>query len=191
MRLVLTADQLAARLGRGEAGLFPTDTLPALASQPKSAEQLWILKRRPAQKPVILMAALGSDLWDWLGVQPREEWLELAARHWPGALTLVVPADTPQLQCLNPGGNSLGLRVPNCSAALELLARSGPLATTSANPSGEAPCLTADQAAKTFPSVGLLGPLPWPSPSGQASTVVRWREAQRGWQVLRQGAVLV
>jgi L-threonylcarbamoyladenylate synthase len=189
--LVVAVSELAARLGMGEAGLFPTDTLPALASQPGSAEQLWTLKRRPVQKPVILMAARAGELWEWLGVQPRQEWLELTARHWPGALTLVLPASTPQLQCLNPGGDSLGLRVPDCPAALGLLARSGPLATTSANRSGEAPCLTADQAAQQFPTVALLGPVPWPAPSGLASTVVRWHEADAGWEVLRQGAVQV
>lgn len=189
MTLVLEAAELAAQLRGGRAGLFPTDTVPALASTPDAADQLWALKCRPAEKPVILMAAEANELWRWLGVDPLPAWRELADRHWPGALTLVVPATAPQLRHLNPGGESLGLRVPQCPAALELLGRSGPLATTSANRSGQAPCLTAEQAAEQFPAVALLGPLPWPGASGLASTVVRWRSADASWDVLRQGAV--
>lgn len=189
MNRVLEAPALAACLEGGEAALFPTDTLPALATKPETAQQIWTLKRRPADKPLILMAAQGADLWDWLGGNPHEAWLRLAAQHWPGALTLVVPACTPKLQRLNPGGDSLGLRVPQCSSAQELLAYSGPLATSSANLSGHAPCLTPEQAGAQFPSVALLGPLPWPAPSGLASTVVRWRETDAGWELLRQGAV--
>ena len=48
---------LAAKLQAGEAAIFPTDTLPALASRPEAANLLWELKQRPRHKPVILMAA--------------------------------------------------------------------------------------------------------------------------------------
>lgn len=188
MSIVLSAAELAARLRSGSPALFPTDTLPALASQPEHAAQLWQLKQRPEHKPVILMGADAAGLWDWLGITPLPEWQELCARHWPGALTLVVPASGPQSALLNPGGGSLGLRVPACAQALDLLRHSGPLATTSANRSGEAPCLTAEEAARRFADVPQLGPCPWPEPSGQASTVLRWRE-RGGWELLRRGAV--
>ena len=184
----LPAAELAARLMAGEAAVFPTDTLPALAAAPAHAHQLWRLKQRPEGKPVILMGADGEALWRWLGLEPRTEWLALAERHWPGALTLVVPASSDQLRLLNPGGGSLGLRVPNCAMALDLLRCSGPLATTSANRSGEPPCLTAAEAAGRFPSLPQLAPQPWPKPSGLASTVVQLLP-QGGWEVLRQGAV--
>ena len=50
---------LAKCLAEGQAVLFPTDTLPALASRPETAALLWRLKQRPADKPLILM---GADL---------------------------------------------------------------------------------------------------------------------------------
>lgn len=186
----LPAVELARRLRAGEAALFPTDTLPALAATPLAAEQLWRLKRRPEHKPVILMAASAEELWSCLGEEILPAWRALAADSWPGALTLVLPARGRLMQQLNPGGNSLGLRVPACSVALELLAASGPLATTSANRSGEPPCLTADQAAEQFAGVPLLAPLPWPPPSGLASTVVEWQEQPGAWRLLRTGAVM-
>ena len=189
MSTALAATQLAQRLRQGEAAIFPTDTLPALASLPEHAGQLWALKQRPQHKPVILMAASGPELWRWLEVDPLPAWLELADRYWPGALTLVLPAASRLVEPLHPGGNSIGVRVPACEQALALLQLSGPLATTSANRSGEAPCLSPEQAAQRFPEVPQLGPAPWPQPSGQASTVLRWLETG-SWEVLRQGAVV-
>ena len=73
--------------------------------------------------------------------------------------------------------------------ALALLELSGPLATTSANVSGQPPATTAEEAARQFADVPLLGPMPWPEAGGMASTVLAWREGG-GWQVLRAGALL-
>ena len=189
MSSVCGAAELAERLKAGEAALFPTDTLPALATTPAHASRLWALKRRPSHKPVILMAARAETLWACLELPVLPAWRELAEHHWPGALTLVLPAQGGLVQQLNPGGNSLGLRIPACKEALELLACSGPLATTSANRSGEPACTDADTASAAFPTVPQLGPVPWPTPSGQASTVLAWGQ-NGGWQLLRAGAVV-
>ncbi len=184
----LDAATLNHHMRAGEAALFPTDTLPALAARPETASQLWELKGRPSHKPVILMGAGLEELLEQLGLPVVPAWRELAEAQWPGGLTLVLPARGPLLEQLNPGGNSLGLRVPACPMALELLRLTGPLATTSANRSGEPPCLTASEAHERFPDVSLLAPTPWPPGSGQASTVVAWGGAGH-WQLLRQGAV--
>lgn len=186
---VLEAKPLALSLRNGGAALFPTDTLPALASCPETAGQLWELKGRPAHKPVILMGSDPEELFSLLGCAVEEAWADLARIYWPGALTLVLPARGAVLEQLHPGGSSLGLRVPQCRQALELLKESGPLATTSANRSGEAPCLEASGAAQAFPGVPLLAPVPWPTPAGVASTVLAWSDAG-AWQVLRRGAVM-
>ena len=180
---------LAARLQAGEAAIFPTDTLPALASRPEAANLLWELKQRPRHKPVILMAATSEALLHCLGRPIAPAWQSMAERYWPGALTLVLPAQGALLEQLNPGGTTLGLRLPACPAALELLALSGPLATTSANRSGEPACLDHHEAAERFPQVAQLGPVPWPAPSGQGSTVIEWLP-EGGWKLLRAGAVM-
>jgi L-threonylcarbamoyladenylate synthase len=187
--LSCSARDLALRLQAGEAGLFPTDTLPALATRPEAAKLLWELKQRPRHKPVILMAATGEALLECLGVPIEPAWQQMADRHWPGALTLVLPAKGSWLEQLNPGGHTLGLRVPACAAALELLAASGPLATTSANRSGEPACLDHSAASVRFPQVAQLAPVPWPAPSGQGSTVIEWLP-EGGWKLLRAGAVM-
>lgn len=183
----LPAPDLAACLRSGQAAIFPTDTLPALATCPAQAQLLWELKQRPAHKPVILMAATETELWQALGVDPLPAWQGLARQHWPGALTLVLPARSFLARQLNPISESLGVRIPACQAALELLRCSGPLATTSANRSGEPACMTATEARLCFPQVARLAPETWPEASGRASTVLGW-EGQ-GWRLLRQGAV--
>jgi L-threonylcarbamoyladenylate synthase len=184
---VLDAPELAARLASGGAVMFPTDTLPALAASPLDAAQIWHLKRRPADKPLILMAADTQQLRDVLGLPWRAEWLQLAAAVWPGAVTLVLPASGSLAEALHPGGSSLGLRIPACAAARDLLRQSGPLATTSINRSGEQAASNAAEAKAIFPQLPLLGPLPWPAGAGIASRVLAWRE--QSWQLLRGDAL--
>jgi L-threonylcarbamoyladenylate synthase len=191
---VLAAPDLALRLESGAVALVPTDTLPALAARPEHAAQIWALKRRPAHKPLILMAADLEQFQDLLGIVWRPEWCALAEQAWPGALTLVLPARGRWVQWLHTGGRDLGLRVPACQQARELLRRSGPLATTSANPSGQPAATTVEQARELFPELPVLGPLPWPVAGGQASTVLAWQEPEAGgsgrWEILRAGAFL-
>jgi len=193
MSWVLDADALAAQLAAGEAVIFPTDTLPALACTPSVAPLLWRLKCRPPDKPLILMGADLDQLVGLLGVPWRSEWLDQAHRCWPGATTLVLPIAGPLVEVLNPGGASLGLRVPAAPLACDLLRHSGPLATTSANRSGALPAIDADQAAAAFPGLARLAPLPWPPGSGAPSRVLAWRDladsALDSWQVLRPGPI--
>lgn len=170
-------------LRRGDPVLFPTDTVPALAIQPAAAQRIWALKQRPAHKPLILMGADLPQLQRVLGVAWLPEWRQEAEVVWPGAVTLVFPLAGPLQQALNPGGATLGLRVPACPMALELLHHAGPLATTSVNRSGQSPALSDREASQLFPDLPLLGPLPWPPGSGIPSEVRGW--TQNGWQVLR------
>jgi L-threonylcarbamoyladenylate synthase len=177
------AADLVAALARGEAVMFPTDTLPALAANPLSAQRLWDLKARPAHKPLILMGANLEQLRAALAVPWHDSWLQQAAACWPGACTLVLPVAGPLAALLNPGGGSLGLRVPGCSMAQQFLDRCGPLATTSVNQSGEPPAHDGVTAHLAFPHLPLLAPLPWPAGSGQPSRVLSWQG--HGWQRLR------
>ena len=139
IRQILAPNELADRLQAGSAALFPTDTVPALTARPEAAAQLWQLKQRPARKPMILMGADPEALFAALGLPIELAWRAMAERCWPGAVTLVLPARGPLARALHGEGSSLGLRIPACPLALELLRRSGPLATTSANRSSVPP----------------------------------------------------
>jgi len=186
---LLGRDGIEAHLRAGGAALLPTDTLPALASMPEQAAQIWRLKRRPQDKPLILMGADVDALLCHVAPAARADAKALAQLHWPGALTLVLPAFGPCAESLNPGVATLGLRIPACKPMLDLLRCSGPLATTSANLSGEPASRTESEAAGAFPDLPLLAPIPWPAPSCQASSVIAWR-GPHGWHCLRRGAVM-
>ncbi|MFN9871895.1 MAG: L-threonylcarbamoyladenylate synthase [Cyanobacteriota bacterium] len=194
MSPLLLPPQLAAALEAGSLALFPTDTLPALAATPGHAAAIWTCKARPREKPLILMGADLTQLVEFLGVAWQDPWLEKARSCWPGAFTLVLPIQVEVTKALHPGGATLGLRVPACEQARELLRRTGPLATTSANRSGEPAARDASEAAALFPELPLLGPLPWPPGSGAASTVLAWSMpldgVPSGWQILRAGATV-
>ena len=102
---------------------------------------------------------------------------------------MVLPASGTLVDSLNPfSRNSLGLRVPNCKLAIDLLSRSGPLATTSANLTGHSPCLSAWDSFNCFPGIPLLAPVPWETASGTASTILEWKN-EGSWEILRIGAV--
>ncbi|MGL5196025.1 MAG: L-threonylcarbamoyladenylate synthase [Chroococcales cyanobacterium] len=177
----------------GQVVSFPTDTVPALAVLPSRAESIFAVKQRSLDKPLILMGATEADLWPFVQSTQRELeiWQGVANRHWPGALTLVLPASASVPSVMNPvDPSTIGIRVPNQAIARRILAQTGPLATTSANLSGEPPLQTLTEIDLRFPQVVTLEgdrPEPNPTASGVPSTVAKW--TGQGWEILRQGVV--
>ena len=172
---------------------FPTDTVPALAAHPQQASLIYKAKHRAADKPLILMGTSLTDLLPYVDRtdETQDIWQTAAQKHWPGQLTLVLPASPLVPLDLNPlATGTIGIRVPDHPTALALLSRTGPLATTSANLSGQPPLTAADDIARTFPTALILpaeSSLHGEVPSGQPSTVAKW--TNDGWQILRQGKV--
>ncbi len=187
---ILLANDLAGKLKAGDAALFPTDTVPALGVKPEQASKLWKLKKRPLEKPLILLGANPNELLSFALPHVLDDVWPIAKKYWPGALTIIVPASGDVVDLLNPGAQTLGLRVPASSTTRKLLELTGPLATTSANLSGVAPSLIAEEVSNSFPGLPLLGPLPWPKASGLASTVISW-QGEGCWDVLRRGTLLI
>mgnify|MGYP001364094304 CR=1 FL=1 len=184
--MIFDASELTIKLINGSPAIFPTDTLPALSACPLNASKLWSLKKRPKRKPLILMGISIEVLIKFISSESREDALFMAEKYWPGALTMILPATGGLVDYLNPGAQSLGLRVPKSKMAMELLGKVGPLATTSVNISGKKPALSFDQASQIFPEIPLLGPLPWEEPSGFASTVISWH-SKGAWKLIRKG----
>ena len=180
---------LASKLKKGSLGLFPTDTLPALCAYPKYSKKVWNIKKRPFNKPLILMGGCLEDLFELVKPNAIEDGLKMAKIYWPGALTIVLPTIGNLSENLNNNSNSLGFRVPDLRIAREFLRETGPLATTSANISGKSPVKDALEASVQFPGIPILGPVPWPNSSGMASTVIEWNEGR--WKLLRAGSVVL
>jgi len=170
--------------------IFPTDTLPAIGCLPKFSSIIYEFKKRDRDKPLILMGSEHKQLIDFVHDSAKKDYKNIASKYWPGALTMVVPASEKQTSILTSNDLTLGLRIPNSYMAQSLMRETGPLLTSSANISGFKGSITAEGIALDFPSVKILGPIPWGKSSGKASTVISWKKSG-DWRLLREGEVLV
>lgn len=178
----------------GKVVSFPTDTVPALAVIPENAGLIFALKKRPENKPLILMAASTADLLPYIKgtVNELAIWQQVTDRYWPGQLTLVLPASSLVPSVMNPADpTSIGIRVPDSKVAQAILAQTGPLATTSANYSGQSPLESMTAIDTAFPNVLTLDYAQLDTEqtkrSGLPSTVAKW--TGKDWEILRQGSV--
>jgi len=180
-------DALAAVLAGLIVGL-PTDTVYGVGVDPfdpDAVARLYELKGRPQHKPVGVLVATGDQAGEIaeLGDFGRE----LAAKNWPGALTLVVKPTVVMADWVGDRQRrTIGLRVPAHPVALELLMLTGPLAVTSANESGGRETMSHFEARDVFGdrvAVYLEGT----APGGEASTVVDLTAGRPA--VIRQGPV--
>ena len=198
----VTIDQWVQHLRQGSIGSFPTDTVPALAAYPDFADQIYTIKSRSAEKPLILMAGDSQDLWPYLAPDPNNSshWQTMMDAFFPGALTLVLPKRDRTLVKLNPAQTgTIGVRVPNHNPARSLLRQTGPLATTSVNRSGEPALLNMTDIRSKFPNIYTLSDLALkelgimesdvsPITLSLPSTVIEWMG--NGWTILRQGVIV-
>lgn len=189
----VSLDALIAGARSGCLVSFPTDTVPALAARPERADLIFVAKQRTQNKPLILMGATSADLWPFVTGSSDERllWQQVAKLYWPGALTLVLPASESVPLAMNPvDQTTIGLRVPSCAIAQAILSQTGPLATTSANLSGQLPLTTMTEIEAQFPDVLTLLPTELAgvnSAIGVPSTVAKWTGSN--WEILRPGAV--
>jgi L-threonylcarbamoyladenylate synthase len=170
--------------------IFPTDTLPAIGCLPEFSNIIYDFKKRERDKPLILMGSEHKQLVDYVQESAKEDFEKIASKYWPGALTMVIPSSEKQTTILTSNDRTLGLRIPNSCIAQSLINETGPLLTSSANISGFKGSITVDSIALDFPSVEILGPIPWVKSSGKASTIIFWNKSG-DWRLIREGEVLV
>lgn len=167
---------------------FPTDTvygLGAMLFDAQAIEQLYVVKSRDAAKAIAVLvgdeSGLAQSAGELSGVASR-----LAQRFWPGPLTLVVDANPGLPANLSPLP-TVGVRMPDHPVALALLRRTGPLAVTSANLSGQPNACSAEEV-----YAQLHGRIPFildggQTPGGLPSTVVDCTGSEL--VLLRQGPI--
>ncbi len=170
----------------GVVGL-PTDTVYGIGVDPLNEDavaRLYELKGRPVWKPIGILVGTREQA-EMIG-EMSEGARRLADAHWPGALTLVVPARVILSDWVGDRNKrTVGIRMPDHPVALELLERAGPMSVTSANLSGGPDALDHVQAREVLGDAVYY--LEGSSPGGEPSTVVD----VTGFKpvVLRQGPV--
>jgi len=153
MTVTIGADiaRAAAILKSGGLVAFPTETVYGLGADARDAAavgRIFAAKGRPADHPVVVHLADAAQLADWsCDVTPLAK--KLAARFWPGPLTLILRRAAGVGDFVTGGQDTVGLRVPSHPVAAALLrAFGGGLAAPSANRFGRVSTTTAAHVAQ-------------------------------------------
>jgi len=168
--------------------VFPTDTVYGIGSNGlirAASRRIYEIKVRDSMKPLPILVHSAEEAWKW--VEPTPAARALAARFWPGPLTLVLKPTKAGRVLTLPEFGTLAVRVPAHPLLAKLIEASGvPWASTSANMSGSPAIADGASAAAAFAgavdyvvSAGRAG--------GTESTVVD--AASEPPRVLREGAL--
>jgi len=196
----VSLDSAAACLAGGGVALFPTETLYALgclATNARAVADVYRLKRRSLERPLLLLAAHSGQLYDLVALDAAPQ--ELLARFWPGPLTVLLPARGSLPESLVNADGKAAVRVTSHALAAALALRTGgALTASSANRSGGMPARALEDAdGELLTALKNLGgcvvrgggqPI-----GGAPSTIVEPLPAVSGkaLRVLREGAVSV
>jgi len=125
--------------------ILPTDTIYGIhcrAFDKEAVERVYKLKGRNYSKPFIVLI---PDIYALQAFNFSHSYLdtlkEKAASLWPGPNSIVLPIES---------GESLAFRIPNHPDLIALMTKTGPLISTSVNPSNKAPAVSIEQAMAYF-----------------------------------------
>jgi L-threonylcarbamoyladenylate synthase len=191
--VLLASDPQAVSQARGilQAGglvAFPTDTVygvGALAFDGKAVEAIYEAKERPVEKAIPVLLGDPADL-DKVGTDIPVSATRLAARFWPGPLTVLIPR-RPELPEAVSATATVGVRVPDHATARALLRAAGPMAVTSANISGGQSPITAQEVYEQLGGRIALILDGGRTPGGVPSTLVDCTTSEL--KVLREGPI--
>jgi L-threonylcarbamoyladenylate synthase len=192
---MVTAEEIsiAAEIIRsGGLVVFPTETvygLGANALDPSAVSKIFALKGRPASSPLIVHVA-SIEQARTLAAQWPQAAEQLAARFWPGPLTIVIPKNPRIPDSVTAGLPTVGLRMPKNDIALALIREAGvPIAAPSANRFTQLSPTTAQHVRDAFGNDAPMILDGGPCEVGLESTVVAIVDG--GVEILRPGMALV
>jgi L-threonylcarbamoyladenylate synthase len=182
-------EQAAAAIRRGAIVAIPTDTVYGLAAhpfRPEAVKKLLWLKRRPQDKPILLLVESRRQVEQLVAYLP-DAFSRIADRFWPGPLTVILPAAPSVPEAITSGTGTVAVRLPGSVLTRELIrAARVPLTGTSANVSGRPAAQSAAQVKQQFPR-GLAFILDaGPAQGRLPSTIVDLTGRPR---VIREGAI--
>jgi L-threonylcarbamoyladenylate synthase len=176
----------------GDCVVLPTDTVYGIgvdAFSGNAVQRLLDAKGRGRDMPPPVLISEPS-LIRALAVEVPQQARDLIERHWPGALTVICKIQPSLRMDLGDSEDTIALRVPDHELAREILRRTGPMAVSSANLSGQPAALTCDEAIDQLgDSVAVYldgGELA--ATGGMPSTIVDFTRSSDG-EVLRVGAI--
>jgi L-threonylcarbamoyladenylate synthase len=177
MKLLTATDEAiktaAFLLREGGVIIYPTETvygIGCIPSESSAAQRICEIKGR-ADKPLPLICSDVDAVKRIVVMTPSAE--KLAAKFWPGPLTLVLPAKAKYSMWVSHGASTLGVRVTEHPIARKLAKQvGGVIVSTSANLSGREPAKTAQEAAEIFGNKVDFILDDGPSPRSESSTIL-------------------
>lgn len=136
---------------------FPTETvygIGAALDNSKAVERIFIIKKRPKNKPLQVLVATLSQAKK-LGKFSKAGF-DFARHKWPGPFTLVVNKTKKVPKIVTGGRLKVGIRMPDHKIIFELIRKCGPIVASSANKSGEKPALNAKEVKKNLPDIDYV-----------------------------------
>jgi L-threonylcarbamoyladenylate synthase len=180
----------AGTIRRGGLVAVPTDTLYALAADPFNRDavaRVFEVKGRAAANALPLVAADTPQVLRHFGELPALA-TPLAARFWPGPLTLLLDAPSTLPHEVSGGTAKVGVRIPAHAVTVALCrACNGPLIATSANISGSPPTDDPDAVVRALGDLVDVLVDAGRTPGGAASTIVDVTGAEP--RLIRAGAI--
>jgi len=185
-------------ISRGELIVIPTDTVYGVAADAFNAaavQRLLDAKGRGRQSPPPVLVP-GIRTLRALAAEVPEPVERLVDAFWPGGLTIVLRSQPSLSWDLGDTHGTVAVRMPANRIALELLEETGPLAVSSANRTGLAAAISADDAERMLGDSVAAYLDDGPSTTGIASTIIdatslvgASAEGEARVRVLREGAV--
>ena len=185
--IALNAASLAVQ--RGQLIVIPTDTVYGIAADAFDADAVAALlaaKGRGREMPPPVLVSTATTL-DALAVDVPDYARALVKEFWPGPLTVVCTQQSSLRWDLGDSRGTVAVRMPDHEVALELLARTGPLAVSSANKTGALAATDADVAEEMLGEYVALVVDSGPTFKTEASTIVDVTTSPG--RILRQGAL--
>ena len=181
-------DIAAKILSDGGLVAFPTDTVYGLAAQvfnDQAVSRISDVKGRIVEKAIPILIGDYSQL-PLVASEINTECEKLASRFWPGPLTIVLPRHQSIPDAVTPL-QTVGVRIPNFPATIELLKMTGPLAVSSANKTGMNSSSTARGVQSQLDGKIALILDGGVTPGGIPSTVMDWTNGNP--TILREGPI--
>lgn len=190
MAVLKRVKEAAGILRSGGIVVYPTETVYGIGCDPLDSEacrRVYSLKKRTHSKPFILLADSMKTVEDFAGI-PDGVAKKLAAKFWPGPLTLIIEPSQPLPAHLFGPSGGVAFRVTPGAVAAALSREFGmPVVSTSANISGSKPAVTYDEAFAAFGSFTDCVLENTEKPDGLPSTVIDLTSAEPA--ILRTGAI--
>lgn len=185
--MLISPEEASALLLSGKVVALPTETVYGLAAaihHPKAILQIYTLKGRPSNNPLIVHLSSPHQLERYITERPPHS-EDLIRAFWPGPLSIVLPAKGIPDEATG-GLTTAAFRIPNLTVTRAIIDETGPLVMPSANLSGKPSGTSTQDLLEDF---GDQLPIVdgGVRPGGIESTVIHFIDGM--WAIIRLGAI--